>query len=400
MNIITPNFILTPTKLLNSQAIAFDKTIHKIAPFDELKREYPDANIINLQKNSLLMPGLINAHVHLEFSSNKTTLKYGSFLPWLYSVIKHREELSNECDDLCIKKAIDLMLKNGITTFGTISSYGFDLQACANAKQNVIYFNELIGSDASMADILFKNFLSRLDASKELQRDGFYPSIALHSPYSLHPILIKKALDIAKNESLRTTAHFMESIAEREWLDSSSGEFSKFFEDFFKRKNTLLSSKEFLEYFDGKKTSFAHSIHTKDEELEKFRQNNHSILHCPISNRLLGNGVLDLTKLKDINLVVATDGLSSNYTLDLFEELKIALFMHKDANLLELAKELILSITLNAAKALEINSGEIAVGKNADMIVLDLDAPPNEDVALHLILHRYNISKVFIRGEI
>ena len=73
MQIISPNYILTPDKLLKKQSIAFDKEIKKIAPLDELKQKFPHAKVITLQKNSLLMPGLINAHVHIEFSANKTS---------------------------------------------------------------------------------------------------------------------------------------------------------------------------------------------------------------------------------------------------------------------------------------------------------------------------------------
>ncbi|MCK4975128.1 MAG: amidohydrolase family protein, partial [Sulfurimonas sp.] len=67
--------------------------------------------------------------------------------------------------------------------------------------------------------------------------------------------------------------------------------------------------------------------------------------------------------------------------------------------LLDLAKKLINSVTKNAAEALGLNTGEIAEGKNADMLVLDLDKEPNDELAIHLILHKYNISKIYINGE-
>lgn len=402
MQIISPNYILTPEKLLCDMSVAFDNTIKKIAPLEELTKEFSDAKITTLKKNSLLMPGLINAHVHVEFSANKTQLSYGDFMNWLYSVIENREDLITSCDEACMTKAIDSMLESGITTFGAVSSHGMDLDACANAKQNVVFFNELIGSQATMADALFGDFLSRLDASKSIDRDGFYPAVAIHSPYSVHPVLIKKALDIVKNEKLKLTAHFMESQAERDWLDNSDGDFKEFFENLLKQNSAVSDSKEFLEYFNSHKALLTHVVKANEDELNTISSNEHTVIHCPISNRLLGNGAIDLTKLdaKNINWITATDGLSSNYKLDLFEEMKTALFMHSEMPLLDLAKKLIDSVTKNAADALGLNTGEICEGKNSDMLVLDLDEEPNDELAIHLILHRYNISKIYINGKL
>ena len=381
-------------------SVAFDKTIQKIAPFDELLDEFPHAKVTTLRENSLLMPGLINAHVHIEFSANKTELSYGDFMGWLYSVIENREELIGGCDSGCMQKAIDDMLACGITTFGAISSHAMDLEACSKAKQNVVFFNELIGSQATMADALFGDFLSRLDASKAIKREGFYPAVAIHSPYSVHPVLIKKALKIVKSEKLKLTAHFMESRAEREWLDSNKGNFKDFFQNLLKQNSAVSDSKEFLEHFDDFNALLTHVVKANEEELQKIASNKHTVIHCPISNRLLGNGAINLKALEDKNIrwIIATDGLSSNYKLDLFEEMKIALFMHSELPLLDLAQKLIKSVTIDAASSLGLNTGEIAEGKNADMLVLDLDKEPTNELAIHLILHRYNISKVYING--
>ncbi len=402
MQIITPHFIYLKDRVSTNLSIAFDTSIQKIAPIEELRELYPEAEVTTLRENSLLMPGLINAHVHIEFSANKTQLSYGDFINWLYSVIENREELIGGCDTSCMQNACESMLENGITSFGAISSHGMDLDACANAKQNVVYFNELIGSQAVMADTLFQDFLSRLDASKSIKREGFYPAVAIHSPYSVHPILIKKALEIVKNENLKLTAHFMESIAERNWLDDSSGDFTKFFKELLKQDKNVCDAEEFLEHFNTQETLLTHVTNATDKELETIQKHKHTVIHCPISNRLLGNPTLNIKALNDKNIkwIVATDGLSSNYKLDLFEEMKISLFMHSNAPLLEFSQALIDGITIHAAEALGLNAGELKEGKNADMIVLDLDAAPTKELAIHLILQRYNISKVYINGKL
>ena len=402
MQILVPNYILTPDTLLKNMAVLFEKHIIKIAPLHELQQKWPEVEVVQLDKNSLLMPGLINAHVHIEFSANKTQLSYGDFMSWLYSVIENRDTLMSGCDKTCMSKAISAMLESGITTFGAISSHGLDLEACEDAAQNVVFFNELIGSQATMADALFGDFIARLDASKSVKREGFYPAVAIHSPYSVHPILIKKALQIVKNEGLKLTAHFMESKAEREWLDTSEGDFKEFFHTLLKQNANVSDAKEFLEHFEGHNALLTHAVEANAQELDTIAREKHTIIHCPISNRLLGNKTLDIKVLNDKNIrwIVATDGLSSNYKLDLFEEMKASLLMHANAPLLEFSKALLRAVTINAAEALGLNTGAIAEGKNADMIVLDLDKEPSDELAIHLILHRYNVAKVYINGTL
>ncbi|AFV96785.1 MULTISPECIES: aminofutalosine deaminase family hydrolase [unclassified Sulfuricurvum] len=400
MQIFLSDALFSDGTILRDHGIVFNKTIVEVAPSDDLRSRY-GAQCTELGEGSILVPGLINSHVHLEFSANRSTLKYGEFMPWLSSVIAARDELINECDDECTSKAIEMMLSNGITAFGAVSSYGFDLEPCVKAPQKVVFFNELIGSDPMMADALYANFQERLFTSQESMREGFYPSVAIHSPYSVHRILIQKALKYAREKNLRVTAHFMESPAEREWLDSNSGAFAPFFQNFLKQTQAANTAEEFLSYFRDTPTLFTHAIQASDKELSAISEGNHSIIHCPISNRLLGNGVLDLKSLSDQNIrfVCGTDGLSSNYTLDLFEEMKIALFIHPKDDLLTLAHQLWLGVTSYAAEALRLNCGKIMSDYDADFLVMRINYPINEQLPIHLINQPRVIESVYIQGE-
>lgn len=400
MRILLSDAIFTNGTLYRNHGIVIDKTVLEVSPNDDLRSRYGE-QCIELGEGSVLLPGLINAHVHLEFSANRSSLTYGEFMPWLSSVIASRDELINECDDGCTTRAIDMMLSNGITAFAAVSSYGFDLEPCFKAPQKVVFFNELIGSDPIMADALYGNFQERLFASQEMKRDGFYPSVAIHSPYSVHRILIQKALKYAKSKELRVTAHLLESPAEREWLDSNSGAFQPFFQNFLKQTQAANTVKEFLTYFNDVPTLFTHAIQANDDELSAIKAGEHSIIHCPISNRLLGNGVLDLQCLDahSIPWLCGTDGLSSNYTLDLFEEMKAALFMHPNDNLLSLAHRLWESVTSNAAEALRLNCGTIAPTYDADILIMRVNYPINDQLPIHLIVQPHTIESVYIQGE-
>lgn len=400
MQILLADAILTNDTILRDHGVVFDKQILEIAPNEDLRSRYGD-QCCELGAGSVLLPGLINPHVHLEFSANRSTLTYGGFMPWLSSVMANRDDLINDCDDSCIAGTIDTMLSNGITAFGAVSSYGYDLDACIKAPQKVVYFNELIGSDPKMADALYANFQERLFASSGTKREGFYPSIAIHSPYSVHRILIQKALAYAKAHTLRVTAHFMESHSEREWLDDNGGDFKPFFENFLKQHQAANTAEEFLSYFREVPTLFTHVVHPNEKELSLIQEGGHTIIHCPISNRLLGNGSIDLGNIQSHNIrwVCGTDGLSSNYALDLFEEMKIALFMHHTHDLLPLAYQLWKSVTADAAKALDLNCGTIAPDYDADILVARVDFPINEQLPIHLLLHPSTIESVYIQGQ-
>jgi cytosine/adenosine deaminase-related metal-dependent hydrolase len=403
MTILNTTYTYINEAFYKNIAIAYSDKIEAIDSLDNLKIKFPNAEIKVKEKNSVLYPGFINTHVHLEFSSNKTTLQYGEFMPWLDSVIENREDLVANCDNSVMKQACDDMLDSGVTTFGAISSFGAELEVCRQTPQKVIFFNELIGSNATTADMLYADFLERLDASKRSKNEGIIPAIAIHSPYSVHPIVLKRAIEVAKNESLPLSAHFLESQAEREWLEKESGAFLEFFKKFFSTSRAVTNISEFMQNFDTVPTHFTHAVQATKEELAYLAQKNHSIAHCPRSNRLLGCGRLPIEELivLEMPFSVATDGLSSNNSLNIFDELRAGLMLHHQGPLDKLSNMLIKGITSTPAKIFGLNSGSIEIGKDADFAIITLpDTPSSEkDIALQTILHTQRASEVIIGGE-
>ncbi len=399
MQILHPRFILTPNKILTNQAIAFDSHIQAIGPREELEHRFPDAVLFE-EPQALVMPGFANPHVHLEFSANKATLSYGDFIPWLYSVIEHREDLLPRCNEECLKNALHTLIASGTTAIGAVSSYGEDIEACAKSPLKVQLFNEIIGSNPAAADVMYASFLERFHQCKKLESDHFKAAVAVHSPYSVHYILAKKAIEIAKRENALVSTHFMESRAEREWLDSGTGEFAHFFKKLLGQTRPVNDPLEFLELFEEVPTLFVHMVWANEQELAKVASMRSTIVHCPISNRLLGNGVLDLDRIAPIPYTLATDGLSSNYTLSLYEELKAALFLHPDKKVTTFAKELIVRATQGGYEALGFDGGVIEEGMPADLQILPIphDLKDPEDIYLHLILHTQHPKAVYIQG--
>ncbi len=401
MKIIAAKYIFVNNGFIEDSAILFDNKILKVDKLSNLKQEYPNVEITVFSGNSVIYPGFINPHTHLEFSANSSTLKYGSFIEWLYSVFEYRDKLVHKLSNEILKDAINQMLKSGVTTFGAISSFGADMQACKESSLRVIYFNEVIGSNPAMVDALFNDFKIRLEESQKLKDNKFYPAVAIHSPYSVHPFLLREVLKIAKEQNLMVTAHFLESQAEREWLENSSGDFKELFENFFKTSSPVNSIDGFLSAFKEQKTLFTHCTQATKDEIEQINNQDSSIIHCPRSNRLLNCGLLDIKNIK--NLLLGTDGLSSNYSLSILDELKAALIMHTNIDPKSLALNLIKAVTTNASKALDIKVGKIEKEYFADFAIFklpnDLSDKSKEAVALHTIINCNEATAVYIDGE-
>jgi len=387
--------------IIKNGAIVFDKKIIDIGTVEEFREKYNLETIEYLGENSVLMPGLINTHVHLEFSANKTTLKYGNFVKWLFSVIQNREDLIEKATEALIDSELAKMLQNGTTTIGAISSYGFDMNSCLKSPLNVVYFTEVLGSKQDMIDTLFLDFQEKLKSAKHNQNERFIPAIAIHSPYSTHPFLVREVLKIAREENMAVSSHFQESRAENDWLNYSSGEFEAFFKDMLDQHKALTKPSEFLDQFKNiKHLSFTHCVQANEKELIQIKRLGATITHCPNSNRLLNNTILNLSYLDDIPLAVGTDGLSSNHTLNMFEELRNSFFMHTNLDSNDLSTKLIKAATSGGADALGLKKGVLEKDYDSDIISFKLpDACLDEkDLATSIILHTSKVNKTYIGG--
>ncbi|AII15277.1 metallo-dependent hydrolase, subgroup D [Campylobacter iguaniorum] len=404
MKIIKAKYIITCNEkfdILEDFAVAFDEKIRSIAKFDELAKTYPNAEILDFS-NDILMPAFINPHTHLEFSSNVSSLSYGDFINWLKSVINNRESLSAEAKKSAMQNAILEMMKSGVGTIGEISSFGSDIEICASSQARFVFFSEILGSSDEAVGANWDKFMDRFERANNFKSDKFIPAISVHSPYSTHPKLTKMALNLAKEQNLVISTHFLESEHEKNWLESGNGEFKNWLMSFNKFAKPMYDPSSFLAYFEGAKTLFTHCVFA-DDYLSKFDPKFHSITHCVRSNRLLSKKKLNLQKVLNAKIPVniATDGLSSNNTLNFFDELRACLFTHSDMEILALAKTLLSASTSWGAKALGLENGVIEVGKEADISVFGgLNLQELDQLALQLILHTKEVKNLYIKGEL
>jgi 5-methylthioadenosine/S-adenosylhomocysteine deaminase len=146
--------------------------------------------------------------------------------------------------------------------------------------------------------------------------------------------------------------------------------------------------------FLGPNVTLAHAIWLSDEEIALIAERGAGTAHCPSSNTKLASGVSPVPKLRraGVRAGLGTDGPASNNDLDLFEEIDLALKLHKittgDAKVLT-ARDGVEMATRGGARALHLEKeiGSLEPGKRADLIVLAADSPsaqPMYDVYSHL----------------
>ena len=143
----------------------------------------------------------------------------------------------------------------------------------------------------------------------------------------------------------------------------------------------------------GEETFLAHGVHVSDAEIDLLAERGTSVVHCPASNMKLASGLAPVQNYLDagVNVALGTDGAASNNDLDLFDEMRDAAMVGKlaaeraDA---VAAPAVVEMATAGGADALGLPGGRLEPGEAADMAVVDLDAPhltPCHDVVSHLV---------------
>lgn len=391
-------------EVIDNGGVAFytdrrENCIIEVGKYSDLEQKYTNAIFY---EDGIVMPSFVNAHIHFEFGNNISSFNYGGFDKWLTSVMQKRDDVLIDISK-CVQDGIEEQLQSGVGSVGAISSYGNDAQILADSPLRVVYFNEAIGSMPSAIDFLYSNFLNRYDISKDLKSDRFTPAIAIHSPYSVHSVLAKKVLQIAKKDNVLTSTHFLESVFEREWLEYSSGWFKSFYEGTLgiKSPKPLYTISEFLEMFDGLDSLFVHCLFANESELAAISKNS-SIVSCPRSNRLLNDAYINISILKSlgINPIFATDGKSSNNNLNMLDELRSALFSYTQVDINELSKILILGATLHPSRALKLKGGVLQSGKWADISVFECpQISKSSQSPLQFLLHSQKVKTLYINGK-
>ena len=338
----------------------------------------PTSKITDLG-NGAVLPGLVNAHTHLEFSdlANPLGRKGIGFTDWVRLIVSTRIKSNADLSEkktAAIRSGIEQSVASGVAAIGEIATAPFAssdyLTDCETIE--IQLFLEQLGSDESKLAEQAKEleaFFEQppMQSQRLVQSFGASP----HAPYSCHPKLIEQICEQAKNKNRIVAMHLAETLAERELLEESRGEFVDLLKDFgvwkpelFKKTRSILST---LQALSSVRSQVVHGNYLTDDELDFISENRTrmSIAFCPRTHTFFDHAKYPLEKMleRKITVAIGTDSRASNPDLDLFAELK-----HVSNSFLNVAPSQILEMgTINGAKALgfEETLGTISLGKSA-----------------------------------
>jgi cytosine/adenosine deaminase-related metal-dependent hydrolase len=328
----------------------------------------------------ILSPGFINCHCHLELSHMKNVVESGTgLIDFLIKVVSKRGAVKKEMD-AAMQAANEEMYNGGIVAVGDISNTTDSLQTKLQSKIQYQNFIEVLGFTDERAQIVLENYLS---VYKEFCAAGYtnQTSIVPHAPYTISRIMFGLINDLSAEKVI--SIHNQESLAEDELYQTKTGDFFRLYHhlnintDFFQPYNRS-SLQSYLPLLDkAKNLLLIHNTFTKqadiDFSIEQSKQNGQKISWCLCANANLyiENKLppVELFKQNNCDIVLGTDSYSSNWSLNILDEIKT---IQNNFPVVSI-KELLKWATINGAIALSIDDkfGSFEKGKQPGILLIN-----------------------------
>ena len=320
-----------------------------------------------------LLPGLINAHCHLELTGLEDELQPGkSFPDWVKDLQGAAADLKPSDYRTAAEDGIRRLLQGGCTTVLDVGNTGEALKALAASPLRAFAYVEVLGLDPAVATSRFENAESL--ARTLPSTDTFHPGLAPHAAYSCSVDLLHSVMEYQKSHRLPVTIHAAESREEAELFASASGPM----QDFCKRiypatpEHRGTTPVQWLES-EGLLVDGALIIHGNtldDADIEILARRKATVVHCPSSHTFFGHPRFPYEKLRahGIPVCLGTDSLASGDSLSMLDQMRLF-----SENYPEVAAEEILRMTTaTAVQALGLGevTGKLKIGYQADFITL------------------------------
>ncbi|WP_437920609.1 amidohydrolase family protein [Sphingobacterium sp. LRF_L2] len=338
--------------------------------------EDDDITVRDVQKeyyDGVLIPGLINAHCHIELSHMLGKTRKGMGLPrFLSEVMKMRNSDKNQILAE-IKAADQRMYDQGIQAVG--DHVNTELSAEVKASSRIVYhtFVEVMA-------MVKEDIQPRIDRARDVEFyfDANHTSITPHAPYSCSKELFK-AFRKAVHEDNILSIHNQESEEENKLFRYREGEFLAFYEEMglnaeaFKAQ-ARNSVQSYLPHLPkNNRIILVHNTFTSLKDIDFINRQTRDVYYCvcPKANLYIEDKLPKILNFvpDSERMVIGTDSLASNDTLDILEEMKVL-----SANFQQLDfTQLLQWATLNGAKALGLSDvmGSIEVGKRPGLVLLE-----------------------------
>jgi cytosine/adenosine deaminase-related metal-dependent hydrolase len=335
----------------------------------------------------LLLPGLVNAHTHLEFSSLNSPIPHdGTFASWIRAVVQWRRG-QTEADHLAaLQRGLSESAAAGVAALGEISTRS--QQVLRGDTPYQVSFREALGLSEASVHPQLEIARSHLVASADPL--SYRPGLSPHAPYSLHCDLFQGIVDLAQAHSCPLAMHLAETEEELELLRTGTGPLADLFAEWglwrvgqtapFRKPIEVLRTLRELP-----NVLVIHGNYLDTEELDYLAgRDNFTVVFCPRTHSYFGHRRYPITGLlrRGIRVALGTDSRASNPDLNLLSDLRHAARQHP-----EIAPESwIEMITHNGARALGLSRrfGTMTDGANANLCALTI--PPGTTDPLEVVL--------------
>lgn len=347
-------------------------------------------------EGNLLMPGFKNAHTHSAMTFLRSRADDLPLAEWLNNQVFPMEaKLDGEMIYHLTRLAILEYLTSGITSvFDMYLTPETTAKACVEMGMRCVQVGAVSGQEG------FENSLAKMEERYHTlnQLDPLHSYfIGFHAEYTCSRALLEQVAAMAHKYQAPVFAHLAETKPEVEGCKERYGV----------TPLQLLDSIGMFDYGGGG----YHCVWMEDKDLEIMQKKQLSAVTNPASNMKLASGIAPISEYlkRGINVAIGTDGPASNNCLDMFREMflvtGLAKLREQDAAAVD-ALEVLKMATVNGAKAMNLPDADVlARGKQADIIMIDLNQPnmqPINNIPKNLVYSgsKQNVKMTMIRGKI
>jgi cytosine/adenosine deaminase-related metal-dependent hydrolase len=343
----------------------------------DLMRRHSGISTIDLG-DAILLPGLVNAHTHLELSDCRREDPPGDgFASWLVGMLKRTRIAPEEMDKAVtssIAIGVEQSLRFGVTTVGDISRQcRLSRSLLRNSPLRVVSYGE-VQAMAQRRGLLEE----RLAIAADPQYAGPRLTIGItpHAPYSVEAEGYRRCLKTAKEHRMPLATHLAETRDEAIFLADHAGPLRDLWDQW-------LTWDENVPTFEGGPVRFARQVglldyptllahvnYVDDDEMEILAASKASVVYCPRTHQYFGHGLHPWREMRarGINVAIGTDSCASSPDLNLVDDLRL---LHRDFPD-EPAAELWQLATARAARAIRLgDAGAIRIGDPADLVAFE-----------------------------
>jgi cytosine/adenosine deaminase-related metal-dependent hydrolase len=394
----------------DAQIVIDGDTIIEVGP-----RTASSTDQVETYPNAAILPGLVNAHTHLELTVLRGFLENLPFDQWLRRLTRTKyEHLFYQ--DLLVSSRLGAMecLLAGVTTVGEVMDIGTGWDAMIEQGLRGVAYQEVFGPATEQSDRAMAKLTERVAQARGKESGAQRVGVSPHAPFTVSEKLYRAVEELARSQELPIGVHIAESEDEVSFVRDGAGAFANNWQS--RDIPVVAHGVGPVAYLDkmgliGNRTLAIHAIHASPDEIVRMAEQGTTVVHCPKSNMKLGHRIAPVADFLAAGVTVGlgTDSVASNNNVDMFEEMRTAIFLQRNrtGNPQKLSAATALRMaTLDGARCLglEAQVGSIESGKLADLAVVDLGDPALSPVydpvdAIVYSASRKNVLATYLGGE-